>query len=152
MIDRMNEQAPKKDILVEELKLTVRNETVGAEYPRQFPIFISEKSCLSQLKDQICQNLNPPKSSEHIRLILGGKFLRGEKMTLKELALRNEQTVMVTDEEYLASNTQSKEQIARNAEQLIEFFGGETSHELLRFVAEKMEGEGIERIMDTVMD
>lgn len=42
---------------------------------------------------------------------------------------------MVTDEETTNSNKQNKEEIKRNTEQLIEFFGEGTSHALLGYIA-----------------
>jgi hypothetical protein len=49
------------------------------------------------LKEQISQAINPPTTK--IKLLLRGQFLKGEKMTLKDLSIDNGNTIMVIDDE-----------------------------------------------------
>lgn len=96
MIDRMNEKAPKKDSQTEEIKFTVKNQAVGSEHPKSFSISITEKTSLSQIKENISQIVNPPIAAQNIQIVVSGRFLGGEGMTVKEMNLKSGQTLIVS--------------------------------------------------------
>jgi hypothetical protein len=100
MIDKLLEETQRKEgSTVQYVQFSVNNSCSEANPPKIISLRLSEKCSLSILREQISQAINPPNTK--IKLLLRGTYLKGEKMTLKDLSIENGNTIMVVNDEPL---------------------------------------------------
>ena len=105
--------------------------------PTKISLRFSETVSLSYLREQIADAINPKKSQ--IDLMFRGSFLKGEKLTLKDLKFEKGKINHVIVVDKPDEDNEEKKKLLKDIEKnLIEVLGMEYEHDFLRYVAEKM--------------
>lgn len=74
-------------------------------------------------------------------------------MTLKDLSIENGNTIMVVNDEPITKPMeQNKKILEETINKLQEIFDGEMQKNFLKFIAQKMQGEEIEKIINAMMN